>query len=213
MPRDLPLPIAALIAGVCLLALSSCSTGQSGSAEASGSPGGRQSSSHSTKPAVLGDCGGRIGHRSADGDVAVPDGATCELRGIRVEGNISVGHRARLYARGVDVDGDIEGEGTSTVEVTDGSRVGGNLQLESGGSAVVTDSRVGGDLSWEEQHGRLRIDGSTVGGNLELDGNAGGIRLSHNEIHGDLSCEENASSPIGGRNFVSGGRENQCRGL
>ena len=117
--------------------LASCSTGQSESAEASGPPAGRQSSSHDTGPAVIGDCKGDIGRRSADGDVTVPNGGTCELRGIAVEGNISVGHRARLYVRGVDVDGDIEGEGTSAVEVTDGSRVGGNLQLESGGSAIV----------------------------------------------------------------------------
>ena len=82
---------------------------------------------------MVGDCNGQVGPRSVDGDLSVPAGATCELRDIRVEGNISIGHRSRLYAR-VDVDGDIEGEDAAAVEVTNGSSVGGNLQLESGDS-------------------------------------------------------------------------------
>jgi hypothetical protein len=211
MNRLLPSPIAAVIAAACLLSLASCSTGQPGSEGSS--PAARPSPSRPATSAVAGHCDGQLGPGSVDGDVTVPDGATCELRGIRVGGNISIGHRAHLVAEGVDVDGDLEGEGTATVEVTSGSRVGGNLQLESGGSVLVSNSHVGGDLSWEEQHGTLRADGNTVSGNLELDGNTGATRVSDNEIHGDLSCDENAPTPVGGHNSVSGDQEGQCRGL
>lgn len=210
MSRHVSPSVVALVAGACLLALASCSAGPRGFDDASVSSGGRSPSSHPAEPAVAGHCGAQGDPASVAGDVTVPDGATCELRGVRVEGNISVGHRARLYARGVDVDGDIEGEGTSAVEVTDGSVVGGNLQLESGGSAVVSDSHIGGDLNWEEQRGKLRAEGSTVSGNLELDGNTGEIRVSHNKIHGDLTCEENALVPVGGDNAVSGDEGGQC---
>jgi hypothetical protein len=113
-----------------------------------------------------------------DGDVTVPDGGTCELLGTRVEGNISIGQGGRLYARGVDVDGDIEGERTLEVQVTDRSNVGGNLQLESGGTAIVTGSHVDGDLSWEDQHGELQLQDTTVRGNVDVEGNTGSVTVS-----------------------------------
>src|SRR5919197_3887428 len=84
-----------------------------------------------TSLATAGHCVGQIGERSVDGDVTVPNGETCELLGTRVEGNVSVGHSARLYVSGVAVDGDIEGERAVAVEVTHASHVGGNVQPES----------------------------------------------------------------------------------
>ncbi len=126
---------------------------------------------------------------------------------------MSVGHGARLYARGVDVDGDIEGEKAPFVELSDGSDMGGNVQLESGDAASVRDSHIDGDLSWEDQHGELVATSLTVRGNVELDGNNGSARLSDNRVDGDLSCQDNTPAPTGGGNTVSGNREEQCRGL
>jgi hypothetical protein len=157
-----------------------------------------------------GHCSGRIEAVSVDGDVTVPNGGTCELLGTRVGGNIWIGHGGRLYASGVDVDGDIEGEQALDVEVTDGSKVGGNLQLESGGTARPTASHVDGDLSWQDQHGELEIQNATVRGNLDLEGNTGSVTVSLSKIGGDLSCEENAPAPTGGGNAVSGEKEEQC---
>jgi hypothetical protein len=205
--------VALMAAVIGALALTSCTTTtRSESADDAGSatrsPAAQRVSGH----AVPGHCRGRIGDGSV-AEVAVPNGATCELDGTTVEGNISVGHGAHLIARGVDVDGDLEGEGTAAVEVTDDSTIGGNVQLDSGGSAEVRDSHVDGDLSWEEQRGALTAEHNTIRGNLEADQNTGGVTVSSNDVGGDLSCDENDPAPQGGGNHVSGNTEDQCRGL
>jgi hypothetical protein len=158
-------------------------------------------------------CTGRVGDVSVNGDVMVPAGAACQLIGTTVGGNVSVGAGARLFARSVDVDGDIEGERTGTVEVTEGSEVGGNMQLDSGGTVLVSGSHVDGDLAWEEQQGFLIARDNSVGGNVELDANTGGAELVGNTISGDLSCEENRPTPRGGHNRVSGDEDDQCHDL
>jgi hypothetical protein len=197
-----------------LVLVTSCgSQSASLSADGSGSADRSRSIPHLTARAEPGHCSGRIEAVSIDGDVRVPDGATCELVGTRVEGNVSIGHSARLYARGVAVDGDIEGEGALTVDVAESSSVGGNVQLDSGGTALVTDSRIDGDLSWEDQHGELLAQGNTVRGNLDLEDNTGGVTVSGNTIGGDLACENNAPTPHGGDNSVSGNEEDQCHDL
>lgn len=214
MPRTRSFTAVALMAAlVGALALTSCTTTiRSESADDAGSATPSQAAQHVTGHTVPGHCQGRIGDSSVD-EVTVPNGATCELDGTTVEGNISVGHGAHLIARGVDVDGDVEGEGTAAVEVTDGSTIGGNLQLDSGGSAVVRDSHVDGDLSWEEQRGALTAENNTIRGNLEADQNSGGVTVSSNDVGGDVSCEENDPAPQGGGSHVSGNAEDQCRGL
>jgi hypothetical protein len=210
-----PRSLAAAVVATVALSLTSCSTtAGSDSTGATDDAGIRTTdSSHLLGNAVPGHCRGRIGDISVGGDVTVPRDATCELDGTRVEGNVSVGHGAHLIARGVDVDGDLEGEGTASVEVTDDSSIGGNLQIEQGGSAIVRGSHVDGDLSWEEQDGALVAQGNTVRGNLEADRNSGGVTLTDNDVDGDLSCEENGPAPEGRGNHVSGNAEDQCRGL
>ncbi len=207
--RTRSLKVPALVATTLgLVVLTSCGTGSR-----SASPDAAPALPHVASHAVAGHCDGRIGADSVDDDVTVPDGATCELLGTTVEGNVSIGHGARLYARGVDVDGDIEGERTALVELSAESNVGGNVQLESGATAIVRDSHIDGDLSWEDQHGHLLAEHTSVSGNLEADGNTGGLSLSDNKIGGDLSCQENSPTPNGGGNTVSGDHEDQCRGL
>ncbi len=207
-----PLRIVALAAAAgSLLATTACgSRAPSLSADGGGTADPTRSAAHVTAPTEPGHCSGRIEAVSVDGDVTVPDGATCELVGTRVEGNISVGPAARLYAHAVAVDGDIEGERTLDVQVTEGSSVGGNLQLESGGTALVTDSHIDGDLSWQDQHGALVARDSTVRGNLDLEDNTGGVTVTGNEVGGDLTCQDNSPAPQAGSNTVSGDKEDQC---
>jgi hypothetical protein len=206
--------VALLVVVACALAiLTSCFSSQS---VATGPPPTIETSattSDLSADSSPGHCTGRVGSVSVDGDVTVPAGATCELVGTVVEGNVSVGPAARLIARGVDVDGDIEGERTAAVEITDDANVGGNLQLESGGTALVTGSHVDGDVSWEEQHAALRARGNTVSGNLELDGSTGGVTVTDNKVGGDLICEDNTPAPRGGHNTVSGDKDGQCHDL
>jgi hypothetical protein len=91
-------------------------------------------------------CQGVLGEVSVV-NLIVPDGSTCTLNDTRVEGNIHVGRGAKLTAKGVDVDGNIQAVGARSVNVVvlDGVRsfLGGNIQIKQGGPPALTASTSG----------------------------------------------------------------------
>lgn len=159
-------------------------------------PGILVPSTSASAPATPSDAASTIG--STDGctpggsDIRVAAGATCELSGERVTGNIEVGRGATLVANDVIVDGNIDGEGHASITVS-GGVVNGNIELERGGDATVSG---------------VRIDG-----NLDAEGNVGALSFTGNTIDGNLECESNNPAPTGGDNRVNGDKEGQCAGL
>lgn len=75
----------------------------------------------SAAPAAADDrrCSGSIGPRYVDGNVIVPQGAKCVLRGTRVDGNVLVKGNAILVARGVKVGGNIQAKNHRRVLVSE----------------------------------------------------------------------------------------------
>ncbi len=154
---------------------------------------------------------GSIGAETVD-DLRVPDGASCQLTGTRVEGNIVVGTGATLTARQVRVDGNIQAEGHRDVDVRS-SQVGGSVQVEQGGSATTYRTTIGGDLQYDANSRRLVAHSNPVGGNIQIVGNRGGVDVSANRVDGNLQCKENSPAPTGGANVVRGSAEDQCARL
>jgi hypothetical protein len=156
-------------------------------------------------------CRGAIGAETVD-DLRVPDGASCQLTGTRVEGNIVVGTGSTLTARSVRVDGNVQAEGHRSVDVRD-SRVGGSVQVEQGAAATVHRSSITGDLQYDDNDRRLVAHANLVGGNIQIVGNTGGVDVSANRVDGNLQCKENTPAPTGGANVVRGSAEDQCARL
>jgi len=146
-------------------------------------------------------CRGTIGAKHLDGNVIVPQGATCTLAGTRVDGNVFVHGNATLYAKGVKVGGSIQAENHRWVVVrprtVDGqaikSRIDGSIQLKQGG---------GGKL--------LR---NVVNADVQLFSNDGQFSVQRNVIDGNLQCKSNDPKPVGGNNKVEGNKEDQCKNL
>src|SRR4051794_24722774 len=82
------LPVLATVAAAALL--TSCNAASGSFATGDAPETLPRVASHTT----AGHCDGRLGDVAVDGDVTVPAGATCELLGTTVEGNVSVGHGA-----------------------------------------------------------------------------------------------------------------------
>jgi hypothetical protein len=156
-------------------------------------------------------CRGSIGAETVD-DLRVPDGASCQLTGTRVEGNIVVGTGSTLTARSVRVDGNVQAEGHRSVDVRDG-RVGGSVQVKQGGAAIVYRTAITGDLQYDANDRRLLAHSNPVGGNIQIVGNRGGVDVSANRVDGNLQCKENSPAPTGGANVVRGSAEDQCARL
>jgi hypothetical protein len=159
-------------------------------------------------------CRGTIGPTTVD-NLRVPSGAMCTLNGTRVEGTIKVENRAKLYANGVRVIGNIQSEGFQAIVVREGSRVGGSVQLEngrSGGTGKVISSRVNGDLQFFSNQARMVARSNTILANLQAVSNTGGLVIKNNRIAENLQCKQNNPPPTGGGN-TAGDKEGQCRSL
>ncbi|KAA1427578.1 hypothetical protein [Nocardioides antri] len=146
-------------------------------------------------------CTGTIRAVQIDGDVVVPQGATCTLVGTRVDGSVKVYGNATLYARGVKVNGNVQADNHRRVEVThrtvDGtvrrSQIGGSIQVKSGGGGEVRRTVVNADIQVFSNDGRWQIYRNVVGGNLQ--------------------CKSNTPPPVGSANQVQGNKEDQCKGF
>jgi hypothetical protein len=157
-------------------------------------------------------CRGTLGAITVD-NVRVPQGATCTMQGTHVEGTIKVERNATLRASDVHVIGNVQAEGARSVNVTNGSFVGGSIQIVQGGGALVDSSRINFDILYDENGAKLTARSNRIGGNLQAFQNTGGVSISRNVIDGNLQCKANRPPPTGGGNIVQGNKEDQCRNL
>ncbi len=166
-------------------------------------------------------CTGTIGARSIDGNVIVPQGATCTLVGTRVDGNVHVRANARLNAVGARVGGSIQADNHRYVLVvprtvngdTVRSRVNGDIQLFSGGGSEVRNTFVGGQFQSKQNNRYQSAVRNVIEGDLQAFSNTHGYRIARNVIDGNLQCKSNRPAPTGDNNRVQGNKEDQCRGM
>lgn len=157
-------------------------------------------------------CQGNLGAITVD-NVKVPQGKTCTLNRTTVKGNIVVERSATLKAIGAKVNGNIQAEGASLVDVNSSATVGGSIQVKEGSAARVVSTRVTGDVQLESNSGPMVANQNQIGGSLQAFQNTGGVTIRQNRINGNLQCKENAPSPVGGGNIVQGSKEDQCAKL
>jgi hypothetical protein len=101
-------------------------------------------------------------------NVTVPDNKACQLVGVTVTGNVTVGRGATLevIGGGGTISGNVQGNNCTFV-LLDQSVVGGNVQIGNcaqGGE--VNNSVVGGDLQCYNNTGRCAVEVSTILGNV-----------------------------------------------
>lgn len=142
-------------------------------------------------------CRGTLGAISVDGDVIVPQGASCTLNGTKVDGNVQVKANATLIANGVRVDGNIQAENHKRLVVQPRagvrSYIDGNIQAKQGGGGVLRNSTVDGDIQLFSNRKNTRFE------------------VRGNRIDGNLQCKSNNPAPVGSGNIVKGNKEDQCR--
>jgi hypothetical protein len=136
-------------------------------------------------------CRGSLGAVTVD-NLRVPQGATCRLRGTRVQGTLQVQRGATLNAARLRVIGNIQAEGAANVNVAS-SRIGGSVQVVQGRNSRFVGNFVNHDVQYFE--------------------NRGVVSVSRNRIDGNLQCKENRRRPVGGGNRVQGVKEDQCAHL
>jgi hypothetical protein len=112
-------------------------------------------------------------------NVVVPAGATCNLQGSTVNGNVLARERSRLLVSDTRVAGNIDGVAARTVQVKGGS-VGGNIHVGDGLSAAELGAAVYGGTVLTQGNIRIRRM------------NTGAIRIADVKLkNGSIKVEEN----------------------
>ena len=157
-------------------------------------------------------CPPHLGAVTVDGNVLVT--TACSLDGTRVKGNVLLYSGGSLVARDALVDGNIQAEFSSSVDV-ERTRVIGSIQLDGlvGEFSRMADNLVDGNIQLKNNRARVEVIGNTVGADVQAFTNLGGVLVQDNGIGGNLQCKDNAPAPEGGGNTVSGNREDQCANL
>jgi hypothetical protein len=136
-------------------------------------------------------CRGTLNGITVD-NLRVPQGATCTLRGTKVQGTVKVERGATLYASSIRVIGNVQAEGAARVNVVS-SRVGGSIQIVQG------------------RHSK--VDRNAVKQDVQYFSNRGSVSITGNRINGNLQCKSNVPAPTGGGNIVQGNKQDQCARL
>lgn len=149
----------------------------------------------STAPANAGDrtCRGTLGAITVSGNLVVPAGATCTLKGTKVKGNVEVKRNGYLLANNIRVDGNVQAENHKRLVVHNYSRVDGNIQAKQGGGGLIRNVTVDGDIQLFSNTKNTRF------------------QVLANRVDGNLQCKSNSPAPTGSKNIVKGNKEGQCK--
>lgn len=194
-----------------------------------------------TAPAALAadtPCAGTLGGNTypatvtnINGNVVVPDGASCTIYFVNVSGNVQVGRGATLVVNGYNepstIAGNVQATQCASALIEGAVMIGGNLQIQ-----FCTGSGPNG----------FQGPDVMIKGNFLCQGNSsnaapclawlgkvsGNVQIAHNmsatpsdvslvDISGNLSCQENALAPthVHGPDWVAGHNspQDQCAGF
>ncbi len=172
------------------------------------------------------ECRGTLGNVLVEGNVIVPDGASCSLDSTTVKGDVTVKSRASLTVNGANISGSIQGtvnganisgsiqgEGANKIDINSGTRTGNNVLLRRGEEVAIDGATITGDLQLEANTGAVSVASNTIIGNLQAKSNRdSGITISANQIGNNLQCQDNNPAPTGGDNTAKQ-KEGQCENL
>ena len=152
-------------------------------------------------------------NRTIDGNVLVPERASCVLDNIYVKGNVELRDRSQLVIRNDSfVEGSVQTDGAHRVRIRN-SEINGNIQLTGIDyvlESLVVNTQVGGTIDWEDNVAEFLVRFNRVIGDIKVNQNNRRARIFDNIVGGNLQCQENEPEPVGARNRVDGNKEDQC---
>jgi Tannase and feruloyl esterase len=173
--------------------------------------------------------GGASGPLNINGNVIVPDHASCTLSFVNVRGNVQTGHGSSLlitaYTEPSTIGGNVIAIQCNSALLEGNVTVGGNVVIASctGGGPngfQGPDTRIEGNFLCQANSSNAApclVWLGKVDGNVEIYGNAAPTPsdVSLVSIGGNLQCEQNSLAPshIHGPSWVDGRAQDQCAGF
>lgn len=143
--------------------------------------------------------------------ITVPDGETCRLIDVTVEGDVTIGDDSTLVARDSTIGGDVTGVGARSVRLIE-TDVAGDVDLSGTTGPIVlgpatcrVDPTVGGTIRLHGNFGTIAVCEMTVGESLVLRNNRSSILLFANVVADNLIVVDTRGVQLGIRqNTVAG---------
>jgi hypothetical protein len=183
---------------------------------------GGASSSHAQNLACAGTVGGAAGLTTINGNVTVPNGASCTLAFVEVTGNVNVRQGGSLLISAYDEPSTIGGSVTAAKCVSallEGNvTVKGDVRIESCTGTGANGFQgpgiaIGGTFQCQNNAGSCEAWLGEIAGDAQIRNNrAPGSDVSLNTIGGSLVCLNNTTAPSHSRgyNWVTGDPIGQC---
>jgi hypothetical protein len=189
---------------------------------ASGNTGWRETEGQCAIPPT--ECTTTRSGATIEGDLVVPDGASCTITGSKVGGNVRVGKDAFFEASSSNIAGDVKGRRSLTIFIDTGTTVGGQVDASGASQVFVFDSTIGDEVDVRGATDKVHIcgnqvqrdvevssssrdilvgdplavgcAGNTVGHDIEVDGNSVDVELvvRGNTVGDDLLVRDNSGT-------------------
>jgi hypothetical protein len=157
-------------------------------------------------------CGSTAQNKVIKGELTVPPEAACTLIKDTVEGNLSIGEGARLFAGGTDIKGNLSSNSAKSMSLV-ASEVDGNVSID---ATSGTEGAFGACGTVES----VCLLGTTLKpdrflGNVSITNTSpGGAVIANSLVAQNLTCTGNAfATNLGLMDTVSGQEFGQCVGL
>jgi hypothetical protein len=168
-----------------------------------------------------GTLGGAATVTTLNGNVAVPNNASCTLTFVNVTGNVKVSQGASLvvgaYNEPSTIGGNIEADHCNSVLLEGNVTVNGNLEVHqcTGLSSFQGPGiKIGGDFECHNNSGPCKAWLGAVDGDVQIDNNSSKTAsdISLVTIGGNLECKHNTPAPThnAGPDWVTGKLQDQC---
>ncbi len=105
-----------------------------------------------------------------DGDLVVPDNASCTLTNSTVGGNVEVGQNSFFQATNTKIGGDVRGQDSQTVFIDTGSSVGGRVDTSSTAQVFVFNATIGDEVDIRDTTSVVNVCGNHVTRDVEVFG-------------------------------------------
>jgi len=144
-------------------------------------------------------CDGLLADTTLNGNVLVPEGASCELFRVTVNGNISAVNSIELRLRGVTVNGNINANALDAVNMqASGDTTNGFIHITDTRFIRLQAQIVNGDVKLTNNHpsGSLTLRDNFIDGNVKLSDNHKSFTIRDNVITKNLKVIKNIDGEI-----------------
>jgi hypothetical protein len=183
---------------------------------------GAAPSSHAQNLVCTGTVGGGAGVSTINGNVTVPNGASCTLAFVEVTGNVDVGSGGSLlisaYNEPSTIGGSVDAVKCVSTLLEGNVTVKGDVRIENCTGAEVNGFQgpgitIGGNFQCQNNTGSCAAWLGEIAGDAQIRNNrAPGSDVSLNTIGGNLTCLNNTTAPTHSRgyNWITGDTIGQC---